>query len=73
MEKVTVVIWRSSGPCNDVAAEIDVPRDSVELIREVLCAVNTVGHYKEGWEMEVIVQPCRYCRGDEKASACECV
>lgn len=73
MEKVTIAIWRCSGPCTDLGAEVEVPRDSVELVRSVLRAVNEVANNKEGWEMKVVVPPCRYCRGDERASACECV
>ena len=73
MDKVTIAIWRRSGPCNDLEAEVEVPRDSIELVRSVLRAVNEVANDKEGWEMEVVLPPCRYCRGDETASACECV
>lgn len=73
MDKVTIVIWRRSGRCNDLEAVVEVPRDSIELVRTVLRAVNEVANDKEGWEMEVVLPLCRFCRGDERASACECV
>lgn len=73
MEKVTIAIYRRFGPCNDLEAEVELPRDSIELVRSVVQAVNEVANGKEGWTMEIVVPPCRYCRGDETAAACECV